>query len=157
MILVDNTVLSNFALAGSLQCLRLFCRGRGLTTEEVFEEFRAGATQGLFADTDLTWLRRTRLHSAPERRLFQQCAVRLGAGESSCLAVAIQRRHSLLTDDMDARKIALREGVSLSGSVGVLVAQVRREILDLAEANEVLQAMIASGYYSPVEKLDGLI
>jgi predicted nucleic acid-binding protein len=58
---------------------------------------------------------------------------------------------------MDARKIALREGISLSGSVGVLVTQVRREIMLLSEANEVLQNMTASGYYAPVEKLDDLI
>lgn len=46
MILIDNTVLSNFALTGSLRSVRRFCRGRGLTTRIVYEEFQAGVESG---------------------------------------------------------------------------------------------------------------
>ena len=52
MILLDNTVLSNFALADEIHLLEEFCRGTGATTVKVVAEFDAGVTQGLFNPPD---------------------------------------------------------------------------------------------------------
>jgi len=41
VILIDNTVLSNYAIVGGLQILRSFCGGRGMTTDAVLSEFQA--------------------------------------------------------------------------------------------------------------------
>tara|TARA_Y100001934_G_scaffold203177_1_gene239496 strand:- start:916 stop:1212 length:297 start_codon:yes stop_codon:yes gene_type:complete len=97
------------------------------------------------------------MRGTKERLSFIQFNLRLGAGEASCLAVAIHRKHDILTDDMDARMTAQREGVRVSGSVGVLVNLIRRNTIDLEEGNRILQDLIAAGYYSPVDALDGLI
>ena len=157
MILIDNTVLSNYALTDRLCLLRAFCVGRGMTTDAVLSEFQAGAERNLFKETDISWVRQTKIRDRAERRLFQALRARLGAGEASCLAVAIRRKHNLLTDDMDAREVALREGVRLSGSVGVLVSLINRRRISLDEGNAALWELIAAGYFSPVESLDGLI
>ena len=157
MILLDTTVLSNYALVDQLHRLRLFARGRALATDVVLAEFEEGIARNLFSSPDITWIRRTRIRGGEEGRLFQRFSMRLGAGEASCLAVAIQRKHDFLTDDMDARKAALREGVRVSGSVGVLVNLINRELIHLEEGNRILRDFIASGYFSPVEKLDELL
>jgi predicted nucleic acid-binding protein len=46
MILVDNTVLSNFALVDELPLLKQFCKGLGATSEYVLSEFEKGVQEG---------------------------------------------------------------------------------------------------------------
>jgi predicted nucleic acid-binding protein len=157
VILIDNTVLSNYALIDRLQLLQLFCGGQGMTTDAVLAEFHAGTARRLFKGRDITWIRRTGIRGESERLLFEHFQKRLGAGEASCLAVAIHRKHGILTDDMDARKVARRAGIQVSGSVGVLVTMVKQRVIDLQEGNKTLQELISAGYFSPVEELDGLL
>ena len=56
MILLDNTVLSNFALVGQLHLLRLFCHGRALTTDIVYAEFEEGVALKHFSAADTSWI-----------------------------------------------------------------------------------------------------
>ena len=81
----------------------------------------------------------------------------LDPGEASCLTLAASRGLILATDDLAARRLAGSEGVSLTGTLGVLVALVRDDALSLWEANTMLEAMIQRRYRSPVDKLDDLI
>ncbi|MEW6089191.1 MAG: hypothetical protein AB1498_12900 [bacterium] len=48
MILIDNTVLSNFALAEEMQLLENYCKGKGATSKEVLAEFERGVNEGIF-------------------------------------------------------------------------------------------------------------
>ena len=80
-----------------------------------------------------------------------------GKGESSCLSIAISRDLKVLTDDRDARKLAQRRGVPVSGSIGVLVEAVRGGLLSIEEGDTMLSEMIEKGYFSPFEALDELI
>jgi len=73
------------------------------------------------------------------------------------LALAASRGLTLATDDLAARSLAEGEGVSLTGTLGVLVALVRDNALSLPEADAMLEAMIERRYRSPVDKLDDLI
>jgi predicted nucleic acid-binding protein len=73
------------------------------------------------------------------------------------LALAASRGLILATDDLAARRLAEGESVSLTGTLGVLVALVRDNALFLPEANAMLAAMIERRYRSPVDKLDDLI
>ena len=57
---------------------------------------------------------------------------------------------------MAVRKIALREGVRFSGSIGVLLELTRMGRIGLEKGNEIFNGFIKCGYYSPVNKLDGL-
>ena len=62
-----------------------------------------------------------------------------------------------MTDDRDARRLAQRRGVPVSGTIGVLVEAVREGLLSIEEANTMLSDMIEKGYFSPFETLDELI
>ena len=81
-------------------------------------------------------------------------AARLGSGERTCLAIAVQRHGLFLCDDARARREAQRQGVPVSGTIGILVLNVRNGNLTPAEGNEILSRMIALGYRSPVATLN---
>jgi len=95
--------------------------------------------------------------SSEEVAIAQRLSVRLGAGELSCLAVAIARSHTLASDDFRARRLARERGVAVTGTVGILAACVRLGYLAHDRANALLAAMIAAGYRSPVENMDALL
>ena len=59
----------------------------------------------------------------------------------------------MLTDDADARRLAAALKVEISGTIGVLIKLVRREILTLEQGDRLLAEMIARGYRSPVRSL----
>jgi predicted nucleic acid-binding protein len=91
LVLLDNTVLTNFALVGQENLLLRLWPGVARTTTAAFGEYMAG--------------------------------------------VAIE----------------------VTGTVGILLACVRRDYLDSNQANALLTAMIAAGYRSPVASLDALL
>ena len=157
MILLDNTVLSNFALAGVLELLRLFAGNKGATTDRVLAEFSRGVEIGALPESDLAWLRAVQVTNRREEAIFRSLRRDLDAGEASCLAIAIARECDFLSDDGDARAIARREGVRLSGSVGVLLTLVQSGRIDLKRANNALNDFIRHGYYSPIKSLDPLL
>jgi predicted nucleic acid-binding protein len=68
----------------------------------------------------------------------------------------MSRSLRILTDDLDARRYAQRTGISVSGTIGVLVYAVGKKIITRQEADYLLSAMIAKGFYSPIKKLDEL-
>ena len=108
MILLDNTVLSNFVLVSELPLLKQYCKGAGATTVYVLGEFERGVREGIFKKPDLTWLTQLDFHNEIERTMFAFLCQRLGAGEASCLVLAIQRKFDFLSDDMMVRKMAAR-------------------------------------------------
>ena len=98
-----------------------------------------------------------KIEPSQEEFLFRLFSESLGKGESSCLSIAILRDLKVLTDDMDARKLAQRRGVPVSGTIGVLVEAVREKLLSIEEGNTMLSEMIEKGYFSPFETLNELI
>jgi predicted nucleic acid-binding protein len=81
----------------------------------------------------------------------------LDPGEASCLALAISRRMTLVTDDLAARRLAEKKEVPLSGTLGILIALVRHRAFSLKEANAMLTVMIQRRYRLPVDRLDEFI
>jgi len=153
---IDSTVLSNFALVGAVDLLATACSGGGITTSFVITELQNGQRLGKLPPLDMSWLQVVAL-TTEENECSQRLRGRLGAGEASCLAVAMQRRLPLLTDDLVARKIAMREGVCLSGTIGVLVGLVDSAVIPLHVANELLGKMIRVGYFASFRKIDHLV
>ena len=155
MVLVDNTVLSNFALVHKIQLLTTALAGEATTTSQVIEEFRAGIANGRLPETKIDWLGVIEL-DAEESSYFQRLLSRLNAGEAACLAIAAKRNAQLLTDDRDARKLAAQLKVPVSGTIGILLRLVQIDVLTYDDANEILRLMIDKGYRSPVQKLEDL-
>ena len=74
----------------------------------------------------------------------------LDPGESQAFAPADVHDGRLLTDDGDARQFAKEQGVTVVGSVGVLLAAIDAEKIDEATANDWLQTWIDEfGYRVP--------
>ncbi|MDI6736237.1 MAG: DUF3368 domain-containing protein [bacterium] len=158
MIIIDNTVLSNFALISSIRLVQKACQPDKVgITQYVIDEFNQGVKTGKLPQSDISWMLPCHFETREEEKLFRQISLYLGKGESSCLSIAINRDYKLLTDDWDAREWGLREGVSISGSVGVLVDLVCDSSITLKEGNELLSELIKKGYYSPVPRLNELV
>jgi predicted nucleic acid-binding protein len=154
---VDNTVLSNFAVIHGETLLNHIFSGELYTTEEVLHELQIGEQRKSIPERDWSWIQRVRLEREQEQVTFMRLKQRFGIGESACLSVAIHHSFQILTDDLDVRKYAQRCGLPVSGTIGVLVLGVKRSILSLEEGNRLLTQMIQQGYYSPFSSLDSLL
>jgi predicted nucleic acid-binding protein len=74
----------------------------------------------------------------------------LDPGEAQAFALADVHDGRLLTDDGDARSFAKEQGVTVVGSVGVLLAAIDAGRIDEPTANEWLTTWIDDfGYYVP--------
>ena len=163
----NTTALSNFAAAGRLDLLAARYRQHAFTTIEVGDELRRGfhagyaylktAWQQIETVSSTGWLRVIGPESAVEYQLRAEFDELLDPGEASCLTLAISRQLIFVTDDLAARRLAQARNVPLTGTLGILIALVRANALPLAEANEMLAAMIRRRYHSPVDRLDDLI
>ena len=155
-VLLDNTVLTNLALVSRADLVMRLWPTTACTTPAVLAEYDAGAvSRSLPPDAwvDLPIVTLTR----EEATLVSALPARLGAGERTCLAVAVHRRGLLASDDMDARRAVRQHSVSVTGTVGILVLCVQQGYLARGQADALLSEMIALGYRSPVASLDGLI
>lgn len=156
IILLDNTVLSNFALVERTDLLREVLGEHSVTTSQVAEEFRAGITLRRLPETEIDWLPILTL-SSDEEAHCQRLQRHLNAGEASCLAVSAHRSGRVLTDDRDARVLAGRMGIPISGTLGVLIQAVQTGRLTLDQADDLLSEMIRQKYRAPVKTLRELL
>lgn len=156
MVLIDNTVLSNFAIIQQPELISHSFTDQVATTEHVFQELEVGIEIGRLPVCNWGWLRKIALTSAEDSR-FHQLTAHLGKGEASCLAVAAQRNYKLATDDKDARQRAVRLNIPYTGTLGILAILVRTSQITLTDGNNFLKQMTDSGYYSPLTRLDKLL
>jgi predicted nucleic acid-binding protein len=154
LILLDNTVLSNFAHVNRSD-LVMDLWSSSATTLEAWQEFQNGITVGKLPKNAWKGLSRIEL-AANERELSNDLANVLGLGECTCIAVAKHRNGVFVTDDRRARQVALELGVRVTGTLGILVVAVERKKITLKEANQLLVEMIERGYHSPVDDLGSL-
>ncbi len=165
-VIVNTTVISNFASIGQLDLLRrLF--GEICIAVHVYEEIKQGQEEGyrfyeniekwIYPFSNDGWIRLTSLVNNDELRYLQELPARLHSGERASIAIARHRGWVLLTDDWEARKVAEGLGIPVSGSIGCLVLSVERGLCSLEEANVWLNQMIEQGYHSPITDLTPLV
>jgi predicted nucleic acid-binding protein len=78
----------------------------------------------------------------------------LDPGEAQAFALADVHDGRLLTDDGDARSFAKDQGVTVVGSVGVLLAAIDAGKIDVSAADEWLSTWIdENGYYVPYRSI----
>lgn len=155
-VLLDNTVLTNFALVGQPDLILDLWGTNCATTMEVITEYQAGIiSRGLPANS---WENLTRLTLQPAEQSFaDQLRSQLGSGERSCIAVAVHRQGLFVCDDAIARREAQKHGVMVTGTIGILLLNIRQSNLTAVEGNALLTDMIIQGYRSPVTTLDRLL
>jgi predicted nucleic acid-binding protein len=154
-LVLDNTVMSNFALVGRTDWVRDVWPDELVTSEEAWAELQIGVRLGRIPEIDWSWLTVLSLTDV-ERETSSELMPPLDVGEATCLALARSRGYAFLTDDRVARREARRLGVPLSGTIGLLKALVDDGRISPEEADEALQQMIALGYHSPVRSLSEL-
>ena len=90
-VVLDNTVLSNFALVGRVDLAILVWASAACTTPAVVAEYQAGVDAGLMPAG--AWVELPVVTLSPEEVAFAATLTpALGAGERSSLAVAVHRR-----------------------------------------------------------------
>lgn len=164
-VVIDSTVLSNFAAVSRLDLLRAMCGGMAHITHEVQQEILQGIEEGYVFLTPVleqigsgpeAWLRLTGFSSDAEEQSFREHARSLGYGEASCLALAERRKWVVLTDDRAARNRLRREALKVGGTLGVLYHAVKHGLITMIEGNGLLARMIELGYHSPCSDLGDL-
>ena len=152
---LDNTVMSNFGLIERVEWLQRLGGKNFLTTREAWGELKAGIEKNAIPNSDWAWLDVVALTKV-EREKIDKLMPPLDLGEATCIVVAHQRGHGVLTDDRVGRRYARLMGAPLSGTLGILKLLADTKIITLQEADEALKQMIALGYYSPVDSLKQL-
>ncbi len=155
-ILLDNTVLSNFAITQRPDVISVTLEKLAATTGEVMHEQNEGVKLGRIPQTDWSWLPLLSLTPSAQS-LCAQLRLRLGPGEASCIALAHYDDHQVMTDDRVARRLAQQLQVPVSGTLGLLALAVDKECLSLSAADGLLQQMITAGYRSPISSLQGIV
>ena len=155
-VLLDNTVLTNFSIVQRPDLVRhAFTEPIGITPI-IENELLVGVQTKQLIPCDWSWVTIISLTEVEQRR-FKLLKRELGAGEASCLAVAVERGYKLATDDKEARRWAKRLGIPHTGTLGILVNVVHKNVIALSEGNQLLHQMIQTGYYSPVTDLADII
>jgi predicted nucleic acid-binding protein len=106
LVLLDNTVLTNFALVDRADLVLDLWGKTGATTPAVKAEYQAGVAARDLASN--AWEDLPVLTLSPAEKAFSDMlSAALGTGERTCLAVAVHRQGMLASDDADARRAAL--------------------------------------------------
>lgn len=157
-LLLDTTVLNSFLKVAHLPLLRRLFPESLRIAAQVYDELKAGGLDAPIRE-GLTegWLRLVSPESGREATLYSEYGRTLGPGEAASLAVAICRGWAMATDDRAARRAARAAGVSLTGSVGILILAVKANAITRQEGNQLLQQMRRHGYRFPLDTLDGLL
>lgn len=119
LVIADTSVLYYMYQISLLELLpKLY--GTVTVTPEVVSELEAGAKQGLTVP-DVKALECFSSQSITVPR-FLDLIPDLGKGEASILALALEKEEALvIVDDLLARKVANYEGLTVTGTVGVLI------------------------------------
>lgn len=168
-IVLDTTVLSNYARSGSVDWLAETVPVP-LTVHAVRQELERARDEGYeFVEPALRQL--DPVDAAPADPTDRISVVPLGGlprndapesvealdrGEAHALYCAWPEG-VLATDDRDARELARKRSVFVTGSVGLLVDGITRGELDIPTADDWLETWREHGYYSPVDSVTELL
>lgn len=140
-VVLDATVPSNFASTDAIDYLVEVLESPAVTPavrDELEDGWRSGhGFLGVAVEEigeGLTVLEPSDEH--PELR------DRLDAGEAASIAGAVERGGSVATDDLAARRVADELGLTVTGSVGLLVLGIERGQLDVATADDWLETCV---------------
>ncbi len=147
MYVIDNTVLSNFAVIGKIGLLYKILKDDAFTTEEVEVEFRYKPSfKKVKIKFDVVNTSAKDLEDF-ERTLQITGPMGLHSGEISCILSIINGKADvILTDDLLARKYCKKVGIKVHGTVFVLAIAVKEKILTIDQAEKILNKMKEKGY-----------
>jgi predicted nucleic acid-binding protein len=144
----NSTALVHLSAMGRLQLLRTLF-GEVQIPAEVYDEVvvRVTGQPGASEVASAAWIHRQAIGN---QLAFRLLTASLGAGEAACIVLAAEMNADLLIlDDRAARLQAQALGISVTGTVGILLAADGQGLLEFQEA---LDELLATGFrLSPVE------
>lgn len=168
-VVLDTTVLSNFARTDSVDWLA-DTLSLPVTVHAVRQEVEQGREEG-YEYLDSVLARFELVEAAEEtsngmigvvplgglpRNDAPESMEKLDRGEAHALYGAWPEG-TLATDDLDARRLARKRSVYITGSIGILAYGVLVDELSLATADGWLEIWEDAGFYSPVESVSELV
>ena len=159
----DTVTVGNFALG---RCFGLLVDRYGTSlyvTEQVRVELAAGRVGGhagleaVEPALSSGAISQAGPMDTAERELFTELLRTFGAGEASCIALALQRGGIVVTDDRSARRCCAGRGIRVTGTIGILQALCADRIVSAEEADALLARMVAIGFYSPIRRVSDVI
>ena len=156
-IVLDATVLSNYANSGSVEYLTTIfddIQTVPAVRTELEQGIRAGYTYLAAAVELLDDGSIDTADSAPDMLGNEYATIqsRLDAGEAEALVAAHTVGGTLATDDGAARSLAADYDVSLTGSIGLLVRGVVLGTISIETADQWLATWVEErSYYAPVD------
>lgn len=159
-LVLDATVLSNFASSGSVSWLTTTFSELE-TTPAVEQELRRGVGEGhQFLRSALRAVEGKEIivflpaSQVTNQSRFSSIFQRLDRGEAEALVAAILEDGTLVTDDGAARRSADGHDVPKTGSIGLLANGIVRGELSVETADDWLAAWRNErDYYAPVESI----
>jgi predicted nucleic acid-binding protein len=158
-VVLDATVLSNYASTNSVSWLTTTLDDLQ-TVPAVRTEMEQGREVGYaYLEHAIDVLESGRIgitETAPEQlqQDYPEVQTRLDPGEAEALVAAHTAGGTLVTDDRAARTLAADYGVTLTGSIGLLVRGVVLGELTVETADEWLTTWIEErNYYAPVDSV----
>lgn len=119
VVIADTSCLIVLTKIGELEVLRRLY-GTVLTTAVVAAEFGKPLPE---------WVR---LENAQDTQRQRELATQIDAGESSAIALALEKPDSIvILDDYKARQVASRLGVRLTGTLGVLIRATKEGVIPM--------------------------
>lgn len=149
MMVADSGPIIAFARIGRLNLLRQVA-GELVIPHAVYEELtgtgheRPGAAEVARGD----WIQR---RIVGDHAMVAQLPHVLHAGEREAIVLAEELQAPLLIDEQRGRNMAIARGVTVLGSLRILIEAKRRGLIDRAQP--VLDAMLAAGYWIDEELL----
>lgn len=159
LLVFDTGPLSHFAKAGWLGILKAISGDRVAVIPDVVEsELRQGSGSNSFLDLvlDADWIGRRELSTSTELERFAHYSSFLvskdrNQGEAAVLALAETSGGTAVIDDRAGRRVATSSGVTLTGTLGLLVAGIRGGLLTVDLVSSVADDLLASEYRYPFE------
>ncbi|OFW32931.1 MAG: hypothetical protein A3G76_11680 [Acidobacteria bacterium RIFCSPLOWO2_12_FULL_65_11] len=124
-----------------------------LIPNAVIEEVRAGQQKDRSAATALKWAERYRVDNVTVVASIEPWD--LGLGESQVIAHSVGAPRWAALDDRAARRCAVAHGVSVIGSLGVVLRA--KKSLHVDRARPVVQELIAAGMFLEDEFVDRVL
>lgn len=129
LLVVNASPLIFLGNAGRLELLRVLCARRIVVPQPVFDEVISGGhtDKAARALSDAPWLEKRSSPPVPD----SISAWDIGKGESSVIATALQESGArVVIDDLTGRKCALAHGITVVGTLGVVIVAHRQGHID---------------------------
>jgi predicted nucleic acid-binding protein len=135
IIISDTSCLIALTKIGNQDILHQVCQTALITPEIAME----------YGEELPAWIMVTPVRDSEKTKLIQK---NLDPGESSAIALALETKEPLLIlDDAQARSFALELGLTITGTLGILIAAYRQGII--ADLNPIIASLKACDFRLP--------